>query len=158
MIPALKKLLLEPDPVAPFQKEGTWYVRELVRVNHLKNCLLCHPPAGESRVSLSGPVPLRDREIPIVYYASRETGITLVNASTIYLRQDFSVLHTVKDAKPWPEVQRFDYLVRTRQLRGDEIPKKTETPEPANFTYPQREAVRALLEVLARKEPARPRS
>ena len=149
MIPELKKLLDQPDPSKPFQEKGTWYVRELVRVNHLQNCLLCHPPAGAERSTLSGPVPLRDREIPVVYYGSRERGVTLVNASTVYLRQDFSVLHSVKEAKPWPELQRFDYLVRTRQLRGDEIPKKAEKSKPATIDYPQREAVQALLEVLS---------
>ena len=154
MLPELKKLLDQPDPSKPFQEKGTWFVRELVRVNHLKNCLLCHPPAGAERSTLSGPVPQRDREIPVVYYASRLKGIPLVNASTIYVRQDFSVLHTVKDAKPWPELQRFDYLVRTRPLRDDEIPKQAEKQDTAISTYPQREAVRALVAVLEQKEPS----
>lgn len=155
MIPALEKLLDQPDPCEPFEEKGTWYVRELVRVNHLKNCLLCHPAAGTTRPVVGGPVPLRDKEVPVVYYASRDKTIPLVDASTVYLRQDFSVLHQVKDAKPWPEVQRFDYFVRTRPLGADEIPKKGEKAQRETGTYPQREAVRALLDALGPKEPAR---
>jgi hypothetical protein len=37
-----------------------------------------------------------------------------------YLRQDFSVLQPVADARPWPEMQRFDFLVRTRQVNAEE--------------------------------------
>jgi hypothetical protein len=156
MIPALQKLLDQPDPCEPFQEKETWYVRELVRVNHLKNCLLCHPPADTKRPTLSGPVPLRDREVPVVYYASRDKTIPLVDATTVYLRQDFSVLHEVKDAKPWPEVQRFDYLVRTRPLRAEEIPKKKGAKAiPSAFIYPQREVIQELVAALACKEPAR---
>jgi hypothetical protein len=40
----------------------------------------------------------------------------LVRADVTYLRQDFSQLQKVPDAKPWPEMQRFDFLVRTRVL------------------------------------------
>ncbi len=38
-----------------------------------------------------------------------------------YLRQDFSVLSSVANAHPWPEMQRFDFMVRTRVLTPDEI-------------------------------------
>jgi hypothetical protein len=38
-----------------------------------------------------------------------------------YLRQDFSVMMTVPDAHPWPELQRFDFLVRERKLTADEV-------------------------------------
>ena len=156
MIPALKKLLDQPDPCAPFQEKDTWYVRELVRVNHLKNCLMCHPPADTKRPTLSGPIPLRDRALPVAYYASRDKTSPLVDASTVDLRQDFSVLHELKDAKPWPEVQRFDYLVRTRPLRAEEIPKKKGAKAiPSAFIYPQREVIQELLAVLVCKEPAR---
>ncbi len=41
-MPALEKLLDEPAPDAPFKQGGKWLKRELVRVNHLRNCLLCH--------------------------------------------------------------------------------------------------------------------
>ena len=37
-----------------------------------------------------------------------------------YLRQDFSALLPVEDANPWPEMQRFDFLVRTRAVTEGE--------------------------------------
>jgi DNA-binding transcriptional MerR regulator len=40
----------------------------------------------------------------------------LVRADITYLRQDFSLSQKVADAAPWPEMQRFDYLVRSRTL------------------------------------------
>src|SRR5262249_39116645 len=41
-VPDLRKLREQPDPCAPFEdRDGTWKTRELVRVNHLRNCLLC---------------------------------------------------------------------------------------------------------------------
>ena len=48
--PELVKMLNEPDPRAPVLREikgkKVPVVRELVRINHLRNCLLCHPPAN----------------------------------------------------------------------------------------------------------------
>ena len=48
----LRKKLNMPDPHAPYQdQEGNWKVRELVRVNHLRNCLMCHAPVVDPKVS-----------------------------------------------------------------------------------------------------------
>jgi hypothetical protein len=44
----------------------------------------------------------------------------LVRVDVTYLRQIFSVMQAVDDANPWPERQRFDFLVRTRQLTEEE--------------------------------------
>src|SRR5262249_3333853 len=45
-LPKLVALLDQPDPEAPFQNEkGEWVVAEMVRINHLRNCLLCHDPS-----------------------------------------------------------------------------------------------------------------
>ena len=46
-----------------------------------------------------------------------------VRADTTYLRQDFWVMLPVADATPWPEKQRFDFLVRTRVVEGAELAK-----------------------------------
>src|SRR5262249_49155835 len=47
-VPSLIDFLSEPDPAAPFhgERDGrpTLLVRELVRINHFRNCQLCHPP------------------------------------------------------------------------------------------------------------------
>src|SRR5205823_893639 len=53
-VPALVTMLKEPDPTAPYPcKEVRLLVREVVRTNHLANCLLCHPPS----VTYEDPVP-----------------------------------------------------------------------------------------------------
>src|SRR5262249_16009265 len=45
----------------------------------------------------------------------------LVRIDMTYLRPDFSMLQAVADANPWPEMQRFDFLVRTRELTELEV-------------------------------------
>jgi hypothetical protein len=106
-------------------------LRELVKVNHHRNCLLCHAPAGDapagnrSRGTVPvGPVPSPYDPLPpsssSVYYEERN-GTTVASAHITYLRQDFSMLLPVKDAAPWPEMQRFDFLVRTRVLTAGEV-------------------------------------
>lgn len=153
LIPELIKMLEEPDPRAPVMDtdKKAPVVRELVRINHHRNCLLCHPPGntpdvlrikssdttwskaenGVQSTFLEGnpdfdpevlvaPVPTPGAPIvPSVYY-SRSAPDIVVRADATYLRQDFSMLLKVADAEPWPETQRFDYLVRTRVLTENE--------------------------------------
>jgi hypothetical protein len=44
----------------------------------------------------------------------------LVRIDVTYLRQDFSRKQPVANAQPWPQMQRFDFLVRSRQLSAEE--------------------------------------
>jgi len=158
-VPGLKKLLDEPNPSEPFRnKEGKWMVNEVVRVNHLRNCLMCHAPSLDRKDMVRGLVPTPGRPLPVaVYY---EGAGTFVRADVTYLKQDFSVMQPVKDAKPWPEVQRFDYLVRTRELKAVELANRVKPvpvrkipemwQEPfSSSTYPQKEAIRFALRELA---------
>src|SRR5262249_44985460 len=50
LIPDLIKMLDEPDPRAPVVRENKAQkvvtVREVVKINHHRNCLLCHPPGN----------------------------------------------------------------------------------------------------------------
>jgi hypothetical protein len=67
-----------------------------------------------------------------------------------YLRQDFSVLEPVADANPWPEMQRFDFLVRTRTLTDDEAAayrEKLDVREAGRPSPYQRAALMALREL-----------
>ncbi len=71
LVPQLVSLLDEPDPRAPAETavngKKTLAVREVVRLNHRRSCLLCHPPAnlperefaadGKSPNVVTGPVP-----------------------------------------------------------------------------------------------------
>jgi hypothetical protein len=124
----LVDVLDQPDPRAPMKqkidgKEVT-VVRELVRVNHHRNCLLCHAPAnaeGMPRDVLTVPVPLPDQLLPSqVYYGPSRSPDIFVRTDITYLRQDFTMMMRVEKVHPWPELQRFDFLVRTRVLSAEE--------------------------------------
>jgi hypothetical protein len=145
-------LLDEPNMVVRAVKAGpaaAYTVREVVRVNHLRNCLLCHAPATSLSDPVRGLVPTPGQPLPppfsIPYYEG-QNGL-FVRADVTYLRQDFSVPQPVARAGNWPTFQRYDYLVRTRYPTADELRRE----EPA--TYPQREAARwALAELGGVKE------
>jgi hypothetical protein len=141
----LAGLLDKPDPAAPFQdKDKNWMAPELVRVNHLGNCLLCHAPSLAKDDPVRGVVPERGKPIPVVYYEDPRGDF--VRADVTYLKQDFSAVQTVSghDRGQWPRLQRFDYLIRTRELNKDEVGCLTSTEDAGAWkpaTYPQREAV-----------------
>ncbi len=143
----LKALLDQPDPSAPFLNEQKrWMAPQLVKVNHLANCLLCHAPSSDSTDIVRGLVPKRDEPLPVEYYA-RSHG-DFVRADVTYLRQDFSVMEYVDSPGPWPVLQRFDYLVRIRELTDQEIIDQVDVGPASAPTYPQREAVLRALKSL----------
>ncbi len=117
-----------PGDPAPQKVEGkpACVVHELVRINHHRNCLLCHPPTqtGET-FEVPGVIPIPGMAFPTspkeAYGAAQSLGEPMVRADTTYLRQDFSVLMPVAGAAPWPDMQRFDFLVRTRVVDGKEL-------------------------------------
>ena len=127
-VPELVAFLDEPDPRLPVLKdmfgEKVPVVRELVRINHHRNCLLCHGP-GTGKLSedvVRAPMPIPSRPFsPFAGYYNSDPSQTvpdiLVRADVTYLRQDFSVLMAVPDfSHPWPMWQRFDFVVRNRVL------------------------------------------
>lgn len=130
LIPQLIDVLEKPDPRAPRARskdaKEVAVVRELVRLNHHHSCLLCHAPApreksDETSAQLEGltaqvPVP---SESMTAYYRPSVPDI-LVRFDTTYLRQDFSMKIAVPNADPWPEMQRYDFLVRTREVSEEE--------------------------------------
>jgi hypothetical protein len=158
LAPTLVQMLQEPDPRAPAAQmvggKQVLAVRELVRVNHHRNCLLCHAPGNSPEIldtvhkvvvspwePVAHGVQVQQIELrsldfgadvapvlipgtplppPSDYYHQFQTPDILVRADVTYLRQDFSVMHRVPDAAPWPELQRFDFLVRTRVVTEQE--------------------------------------
>jgi hypothetical protein len=73
-----------------------------------------------------------------------------VRIDVTYLRRDFSVLQPVAVANPRPEMQRFDFLVRTRALTEDEAKtyrEKINKREPGRPSPYQRVALAALREM-----------
>jgi len=131
LTPRLVEILDERDPRAPvLQKidgKSVPVVRELVRVNHHRNCLLCHSPANSGDVpagTLTAPVPLSTDPLqtPSEGYqnSAPEAPDLQVRVDVTYLRQDFSVFQPVAAAQRGPDMQRFDFLVRTRVLTEEE--------------------------------------
>lgn len=182
LIPELVNLLDEPDPRSPtlqkIDKKEVTVVRELVKINHHKNCLLCHAPGDRSQnpqipqapiqsprtsvkstqrqpaiefVSFQAPEPARQPtppplaaeppQVPDVAPGDIVTGgipipgmplpsvsngynnsvaDMFVRVDVTYLRQDFSLMLPVADHGVWPEMQRFDFLVRHRRLTDQE--------------------------------------
>jgi hypothetical protein len=127
VVPELIRLLEEDDPQTPFPRiiddKQVLFVREVVRVNHFRNCLLCHAPSFSRQDPVVGVIPSPDRPVPSgvsrAYYGNN--GIGLVRADVTYLRQDFSVGQPVANPGVWPSVQRYDYLVRERPLTAAEV-------------------------------------
>ncbi|QJW94066.1 HEAT repeat domain-containing protein [Frigoriglobus tundricola] len=151
MVPELMKLLTEPDPRLPFKVGQGYAVREVVRVNHLCNCVLCHAPSLERDDRVRGPVPSPGERFE-PYYSRRSDGL-FVRADLTYLRQDFSVVQPVAAPGKWPAEQRYDYLVRTRPLSASEQAEfqKAEAEGTLPKGSPQRGAVLFALNELTGK-------
>jgi hypothetical protein len=160
LVPQLIGVLEDADPRAPVVKETgdkkVPAVRELVRVNHHRSCLMCHAPANTGTVSqetLTAPVPVPSEPLPSPgegYQTPNASPDILVRLDVTYLRQDFSMLLAVADANPWPEMQRFDFLVRTRELNEDEAAsyqKAFEKKERGRLSPYHRVALAALREL-----------
>jgi hypothetical protein len=156
-VPDLVRLLGAPDPAGPCPGvDGEPVRRDMVRINHSQSCQLCHAPSTNVRDSVRAPVPSPDRPLPFSfdisrnsYYApkpppSRSPGEAFIRAEVTYLRPDFSIDLPVASPGPWPKMQRYDFVVRTRNIKSwEELP----TAE----TYPQRESVlRALRSLTGR--------
>src|SRR5262245_2775377 len=128
LLPELVAVLDEPDPREPrtetVNDRKVTVTREVVRINHHKSCMLCHAPVDPEQVpehGLAAEVPLPSEKLPTPQRGYQQSGSgLLVRIDMTYLRQDFSVMLRVKDAEPWPEMQRFDFVVRKRVLSSEE--------------------------------------
>jgi hypothetical protein len=147
-VPELKKMLNEPELRLPMQSDSSEprQVRELVRLNHLQNCTLCHAASTDALDPLRGKIPVVGQSLAPAYYGGPSGPF--VRADITFLRQDFSIMLPVENAAPWPTMQRFDFLLRRRDATAEELEAQQKTP--ANANYPQREAVRWALKELSR--------
>jgi hypothetical protein len=164
LVEKLVDLLEEPDPRLPVmktvKKQRVPVVRELVRINHHRNCVLCHAPGNTVGISpdvVTAGIPTPGEPLspsPSGYQGS--VPDVLVRIDVTYLRQDFSVLLPVADAHPWPEMQRFDFLVRRRVLSEDEARAYREklTPREAGRLSPYHRAILATLRELTGRDAA----
>ena len=161
LMPNLVDMLESADPRGPetVEKQGRKLTtaRELVRVNHHANCMLCHAPAERGKV----PDDILDAEVPIPSeplphpsdgYGNTESNL-LVRIDVTYLRQDFSAMQAVDEKGPWPAMQRFDFVVRKRELsdaEAEELRSRLEKREPGVLSPYQKAAVNALREMTGR--------
>src|SRR5262249_23446923 len=119
-------------------KKSGLVVRELVRENHLCNCLLCHSPAFSRVDALRVVIPAPDQPVPPSFselYHEDNDGIGMVRADVTYLRQDFSAMQPGVNPGNWPKEQRYDFLVRVRPLTPKELARheqrrKSVKPQP----------------------------
>ena len=151
-VPHLVELLNKPDPREPFQNSNGQYVkRELVSINHLKNCLLCHADSQSISDFGRAPVPEWNKALPRQYYNSHSSSLA-ARADVTYLRQDFSVVQSVEDHGSWPEQQRFDYVIREAPMSSDQVEEHSK----ANPTFQSREyrsVIVFALQMLTDKNP-----
>ncbi len=107
-VSSLLGLLDEANPTVPYKKPGQEgvYVREMVCLNHFRNCLLCHPASMDDNDKVRGLVPQPDQPQSSGGYGAQRQGI-FVRADVTYLRQDFSLLRPVAKHGVWPAVQRL---------------------------------------------------
>jgi hypothetical protein len=151
MVPELVKLLKEPSPTLPVKAGEGYTVQEVVRINHLCNCMLCHAPSLEKgdSVRMSVPIP-GERFAP---YYDRPSDFS-VRADLTYLRQDFSVVQPVAKPNKWPAEQRYDYMVRTRALSKTEQAEfeKLQKEDKVPKSYPQQAAVVFALQELTGRD------
>lgn len=155
----LDSLLQEPDPTLPFTRASDavkgMYVKELVRISHTQNCLVCHPRSFAATDLVRGAVISPSPGEMFPSYASRkhfrgEVQLVQVRADNTTLRQDFSVLHRASPSDP--PSQRFDYFVRERRATPKEVEHHQQR---ANGERPggpniQREAVLFALDAIGK--------
>jgi hypothetical protein len=164
LVPELVAVLDEADPRLPAVREKggkkAAVVREMVRVNHHRNCMMCHAPGNPETMSesaITAEVPVQTQPLPSPAQGYRQSSSELmVRIDVTYLRQDFSAMLTVPDAHPWPEMQRFDFLVRERVLSDDEavVFRDKLTPKEPGVLSPYHKAALAALRELTGKDAA----
>jgi hypothetical protein len=155
-LPQVSELLDQPDPCLPFlDKEKKPVVAQLVAVNHLRNCLLCHAPSTNDSDMCRGAVPTPGRSLSPRYYT--DAGTIFVRADVTYLQQDFSAIQPVTETAPWPEMQRFDYLIRNRPLTAEERAdlEAASSVRQVQDSFPQKEAALFVLRELTGEDRGR---
>jgi hypothetical protein len=178
-VPGLLELLQErsdPRALYPRQRQGLLPIAvpnqtalqefpgdplrlQVVKVNHLANCLLCHARADSNSGPLVAPVPVLSRSgggsldpRSAEYYSG--LGGLMARADIVKLRQDFSATLTVPEQVPGPNQQRYDFLVLLRPMTAKEREQLAKQPEPPHHA-PVLFALRELTGQDLGKDPAK---
>lgn len=106
--------MLEKPARARVRGQTPVVIRELVKINHQRNCMLCHPASFSPGDPVRGAVPLPGSS------ASYSQGQFFVRADVTYLRQDFSVMQP-EGPGAGPAFQRYDYVIRSRRAVAKDL-------------------------------------
>ncbi|MBX9626038.1 MAG: hypothetical protein K2X82_19735, partial [Gemmataceae bacterium] len=154
LIPELVAVLDAADPRLPKTTGKGTFVRELVKLNHHQNCMMCHPSGQPGQVpdtAITAEVPVQGQPLPSPSQGyGRSAADLMVRIDVTYLRPDFSATLTVADAHPWPEGQRFDFVVREREVsaaEADGFEEKLAVTEPGVVSPYHKAALAALREI-----------
>jgi hypothetical protein len=160
-VPRLMQVLDKPDPGRPVpRKDGRFELRELVRIHHATNCVVCHPPAATDSDPATGVVP--GMTLRLSTSATRplrmcETDRLMVNPLLVrgditFLRQDFSVQLPIqtKSANSQSFERRFDSVVRHSILTSEQL-KRQKKHFPTAGDSEQRQALLFALRELTGK-------
>jgi hypothetical protein len=157
LVTHLVEMLDDPDPRLPVSRsvngKEVFEVKQLVKFNHHQNCLLCHAPGDSSTPStvLTVAVPPPGQPLPKFtsgYSKPKSQGENdiIVRIDITYMRQDFSLVQNVPNASPWPNQQRFDFVVRTATLTPAQAKSFQDKLQPKSGTAtPYQEAVMLAL-------------
>ncbi len=173
-VPALVTMLKEPAPAGPQALPSKrLVVREVVGVKHVRNCVLCHPPAASAGDPNLGEDPFltqgagqggggggwgnaAQRAANQATAQARGRSSLLVRSDIAFLRQDFSVQQPVAlppalAGKVPAQRLRIDYTVRTRPLSRKEA-ERLKGLFDGQTTWPQREALLFALRELTGRD------
>jgi hypothetical protein len=179
-VPDLMEALNQADPALPAPGSGGGsVVRELVRVHHLTNCILCHPPASTGRDPVLGADPVLSLPATAAGLArtvqalqgtpgshsyggsgpSRNTA-ALLRGDVTFLRQDFSVLQSMPKVLAGlrtasgplsARTQRFDFVVRKRPVTSA-VATQLRTAAAGRDDFPQHNATLFALRELTGRD------
>lgn len=146
-VPSLAMALDSADPEAEFSAPlpgggSARFRRVMTKVNHVRNCLLCHP-ASDRQAVLAGTDPdeslLEKLSNPSFEQYYEVPSSRSVTAAATFLKQDFSA---ILPGKQHARTRRYDYFVAVR--RADELPVSDR-----GINNPYKAAIRFALRELA---------
>ncbi|HMF16734.1 MAG TPA: HEAT repeat domain-containing protein [Gemmataceae bacterium] len=115
-VPELMDMLEKPAREKGAGK--TPVIKELVKISHQRNCMLCHPPSFSPSDPVRGALPVPGQSQAPANYSQ---GQVFVRADVTYLQQDFSVMQPEVHASPGPAFQRYDYVIRSRSATAKDL-------------------------------------
>jgi hypothetical protein len=169
LVSRIVDFLDERDPCAPFDQfmagRRVPVVRELVRLNHHHNCITCHAPAtsdpdfkrcGSSSDFVTGSVTIPNADSPSGggYFLPTTIPELAVRLDVTYLRQDFSLMQKVENGLTGAEAERYDFLVRTREMTDCDLIlyRDWRNSQGSNYMSPNHQAALTALRQLTGRD------